>query len=152
MVINVKLLYATDRRRKRSGSLTGLLRRRRSSSGLKDPAQDSIDLNKLYGARIKRRRKSGQNEDEGFVLGLGLFTYEQKEANVLREREIYFEHPSVEVCTKWSAQLNRFIDCEYKHSSFLVGLTTESRGVFCIYPSQDRRVKIVCHSTSLSLI
>ena len=111
----MKFLYVTGRR-KRSGSLSGLFRRRKSSSGLKDPTQNSIDLNKLYGARIRRRRKAGQNEDEGFVLGLGLFTYEQKDTNVMREREIYFEHPSVEVCSRWSEQLSTFINCEYSSS------------------------------------
>ena len=118
IVLWMKLFCVTGRRRKRSGSLTGLFRRRKSSSGLKDPTQNSIDLNKLYGARIKRRHKTGQSADEGFVLGLGLFTYEQKDPNVMREREIYFEHPSVEVCTRWSEHLNMFISCEYnQHSS-----------------------------------
>ncbi|KAK7498390.1 hypothetical protein BaRGS_00010344 [Batillaria attramentaria] len=70
-------------RRKRSRSLSGLFKRRRSSSGLKDPSQNSVDLSKVFGARIKRRHKAGQSEDEGFVLGLGLFACEQKDANTL---------------------------------------------------------------------
>ncbi|XP_076439472.1 uncharacterized protein LOC143279336 [Babylonia areolata] len=100
----------SGRRRTRSGSLSGLFRRRKSSSGLKDHLQNSIDLNKIFGARIKRRRKPGQSEEEGFVLGLGLFTLEHKDANTFREREIYFEHPSVEICTRWSEKLNNFIN------------------------------------------
>ncbi|KAK7108968.1 ceramide kinase-like protein [Littorina saxatilis] len=96
--------------RKRSGSLSGLFRRRKSSSGLKDPNQDSIDMNKLFGVRIKRRRKAGQGEEEGFVLGLGLFTFEQKDVSILREKEIYFEHPSVEICTRWSDKLNTYLN------------------------------------------
>ena len=106
-------LCLTGHRRKRSGSLSGLFRRRRSSSGLKDPNQNTIDLNKVYGARIKRRRKAGQNEDEGFVLGLGLFVCEPKDTNVLREKEIYFEHPSVEICSRWNEKLNGFLNGKY---------------------------------------
>ncbi|KAL8601269.1 hypothetical protein ACOMHN_003213 [Nucella lapillus] len=99
----------SGRRRTRSGSLSGLFRRRKSSSGLKDLSHNSIDLNNIFGARIKRRRKAGQSEEEGFVLGLGLFTFERKDANTLREREIYLEHPSVEICTRWSEKLNNYI-------------------------------------------
>jgi hypothetical protein len=72
-----------------------------------------VDLVKVVGARIKRRRKAGQSEDEGFVLGMGLFMYEFKDANVMREREIYFEHPSVEICTRWSEKLNVFLESKY---------------------------------------
>ena len=98
--------------RKRSGSFSRLFRRK-SSSGIKDPNQESINLDKIFGVRIKRRRKAGQNEEDGFVLGLGLFTFEWKDVNTLREREIYFEHPSVEICTRWSEKLNQYLNSKY---------------------------------------
>ena len=78
-----------------------------------------INLNNLFGAKIKRRRKAGQPEAEGFVLGLGLFTYQMKDSNTMREREIYFEHPSVEICNRWSDTLNNYLEGKfYHHKSF----------------------------------
>lgn len=81
--------------------------------------ESSISLSKVYGARIKRRQKGKQAENEGYVLGLGIFTYINKDANILRVKEVYFEHPSVEICTKWGQKLTDFINCKYKDDNIL---------------------------------
>ncbi|XP_025093865.1 ceramide kinase-like isoform X2 [Pomacea canaliculata] len=97
-----------DRMRKRSGNLTSFFRRRRSSSSTRE-LQNHVKLSKVFGACIKRRQKAGQKENEGYVLGIGLFTFEHKDPNVMQVKEVYFEHPSVEICTKWTQQLGDYI-------------------------------------------
>ncbi|XP_071101915.1 ceramide kinase-like protein [Haliotis cracherodii] len=92
--------------KKKSKGLSSLFKSSKTSS--KDT--DGLDLEDAYGVKIRRRRRADQTEGEGFCLGFGLFTYEMKEsANVLKDKILFFEHPSEDVCIRWVKKIGSYL-------------------------------------------
>ena len=55
------------------------------------------------------KRRPG-NKEEGMCLGLVISTVEKKDENILREKTIFMEHPSSEMCTKWKDSITNYIE------------------------------------------
>ncbi|XP_033762844.1 ceramide kinase-like protein [Pecten maximus] len=72
------------------------------------PNKSTLDLKNVLGVKIKRRKK-GKKDGEGMCLGFIVYTYEFFGPNALRERVIEFEHPSENLCTKYSERIFNYI-------------------------------------------
>ncbi|KAK3791075.1 hypothetical protein RRG08_010479 [Elysia crispata] len=93
--------------RKKSGrKLSGLLRGRRPSLAEKS-VEDGIALSSLFGVHIKRRPLA--NTESGLCQGIVLSMIERKNENSLREKTIFMEHPSEELCTSWEERIMTYI-------------------------------------------
>ena len=103
--ISLIFLYLTGR--KKSGrKLSGLLRGRRPSLAEKS-VEDGIALSSLFGVHIKRRPLA--NTESGLCQGIVLSMIERKNENSLREKTIFMEHPSEELCTSWEERIMTYI-------------------------------------------
>ncbi|XP_069111083.1 ceramide kinase-like protein [Argopecten irradians] len=69
---------------------------------------ETLELKNILGVKIKRRKK-GKKDGEGMCLGFIVYTYELFGPNTLREKVIEFEHPSENLCTKYSERILKYI-------------------------------------------
>ncbi|XP_059171531.1 ceramide kinase-like protein [Physella acuta] len=100
-------------RRKSARRLSGFNSRR--SSVTESSSSEGIYLSSLFSAYVKRQPKAGTDkENEGTCLGLVLSTIERKNENILREKSIFFEHPSDELCSAWSDKIKKYIKHAHK--------------------------------------
>ena len=64
-------------------------------------------LDSLYGCQVKRR--AGTSKEEGTCLGLVLSMAEKKDENTLREKTIFMEHPSSDMCSNWKERIDNYM-------------------------------------------
>ena len=55
------------------------------------------------------KRRPYAKTEEGTCLGLVLSVIDKKDENTLREKTIFMEHPSSEMCTNWKARIMNYI-------------------------------------------
>ncbi|OWF45408.1 ceramide kinase-like protein [Mizuhopecten yessoensis] len=72
------------------------------------PEKDSLELKNILGVKIKRRKKN-RKEGDGMCLGFIVYTYQQFGPNTYREKVIEFEHPSENLCRKYSERIFNYI-------------------------------------------
>ncbi|KAK6178105.1 hypothetical protein SNE40_012934 [Patella caerulea] len=72
--------------------------------------KNSLNFRDILGVKIRRRKRGGQKDGEGFCLGFGILTYEFKTPNVMKDRMIHLEHPSEEVCEKWVTKISEILE------------------------------------------
>ncbi|RUS88047.1 hypothetical protein EGW08_004213 [Elysia chlorotica] len=93
--------------RKKSGrKLSGMLRGRRPSLAEKS-TEDGVAMKYLFGVQV--RRKPTTNNEKGLCQGIVLSMLERKHENFLREKTIFMEHPSEELCTTWEERIMAYI-------------------------------------------
>lgn len=80
-----------------------------SKSTADDPHTDGIYITDLYGCQVKRRPKPGGKEEDGVCIGLILSAVDHKDENVLREKSVFMEHPSNEMCTEWQQRIMNYL-------------------------------------------
>ncbi|XP_060083481.1 ceramide kinase-like protein [Ylistrum balloti] len=93
-----------NRARKSKGKRLSLFRSSKSAL----PNTETLELHHVLGVKIKRRKK-GRKDGDGMCLGFIVYTYECFGPNTLRERVIEFEHPSENLCTKYSERISNYI-------------------------------------------
>lgn len=93
-------------RKKSARKRSGLLKSRRPSI-TEANTEDGITLKSLFGVHIKRRQMT--NNESGLCQGIVLSMVERKNENYLREKTIFMEHPSEELCTTWEKRIMAYI-------------------------------------------
>ena len=102
--------------KKKSGrKLSGLLRSRRPSI-TEGSSEDGVALRALFGVHVKRRQ--GANTDGGVCQGIVLSMLERKSENSLREKTVFLEHPSEELCATWEQRILAYIKSMSLYFSF----------------------------------
>ncbi|CAD5117595.1 DgyrCDS6351 [Dimorphilus gyrociliatus] len=83
---------------------------------------DCINLDEILGAAIHRIRRAGQPEGQGvcqiatyvvinilYLQGIALYLFEYRGQNKWRERIVYLNHPSEEMCSKFVTKIQSVI-------------------------------------------
>ncbi|CAG5134609.1 unnamed protein product [Candidula unifasciata] len=98
-------------RRKSARKLSGMLRSRRASAS-EETTSEGVSLASLFGVYVKHQART-EKDTAGVCLGLVLCMVESKNENTLRERVIFLEHPSEELCTSWEKKIKRSIRAKH---------------------------------------
>lgn len=88
-----------------------MLRSRRSSA-TEETTSQGVSLAALFGVHVRHQAKT-EKDSAGVCLGLVLSMVESKNENTLRERVIFLEHPSEELCTSWERRIKEFMRGKY---------------------------------------
>ena len=114
VIFHLFIFIITDSPVRRKSNFFHQVLKRSKSTGTNCILRNSyVNFENIYGVRIVHRRTKEQNKGDGFCIGIAILIYERQSNNKLRENNLTFANPCLDICKRWVEEMEQILSGNY---------------------------------------